>query len=598
MKKTLFLGAALMALALPGLPLMAQILSAPPANRMQQVEMDPSSRVGRFAVVEGLVTARSDAGADAVPVGLNWPVTAGLVIRTGRESRTEIQLGSTVFQLNGATELVVERLNDAQMHLRLNFGSIGLQVTRPEQAGELFIRTPQGSLQVTQATRLRLDTELIPDTTAVSVFTGAVQFDALGSNFQVRPGKRLEIAQETMRSLPVRMDSFDHWAESRAQFLQSQAGSMAARYVSPEMSGVEELDRYGDWRVTEEAGPVWIPRAVGADWVPYRDGRWTWIAPWGWTWIDNAPWGYAPSHYGRWMMVGSRWAWAPGRVVARPVWAPAVVGWAGGGHTNVSISVGTGPQVGWFPLGPGEAYVPHYRVSARHIEQLNESHFGQRRPGETQVYVAPSAYRFASKGITLLPQNEFNAGSRNVIIHERVMPAREPMSVREQQLREQQLREQQTRMPVAAEPRLNDTQRWQRGADRYGERNSERNSERAAERNDSAQSHSRQSAPLMPGQNFQPSSTIQISPPSTMQAPIQQPAVQASPQPSMQGPVQQPTQRAPQPTFQPPAQSAVQASPQPSMQGPVQQPTQRVERERNDKKENRSDRRKDGERER
>ncbi len=577
MKKTLFLSAALMTLALPGLPVMAQILTAPPANRMQQVEIDPSSRVGRFALVEGLVTARSDAGAEAVSVGLNWPVTAGLVIRTGRESRTEIQLGSTVFQLNGATELVVERLNDAQMHLRLNFGSIGLLVTRPEQAGELFIRTPQGSLQVTQATRLRLDTELIPDTTAVSVFTGAVQFDALGSNFQVRPGKRLEIAQETMRSLPVRMDSFDHWAESRAQFLQSQAGSMAARYVSPEMSGVEELDRYGDWRVTEEAGPVWIPRAVGADWVPYRDGRWTWIAPWGWTWIDNAPWGYAPSHYGRWMQLGGRWAWAPGRVVARPVWAPAVVGWAGSAQTSMSISVGTGPQVGWFPLGPGEAYVPHYRVSARYVEQLNESHFWHRRPGETQVYVAPSAYRFASKGITLLPQNEFNAGSRHVIIQERGVPVRETLPAREQQT----LREQQTRMPVAADPRLNDTQRWQRGADRYGDRNPERNFERAAERNDSTQSHSRQPAPLMPGQNFQPSSTIQISPPSTMQAPIQPP-----------------TQRAPQPTFQPPAQSAVQASPQPSMQGPVQQPTRRVERERNDKKENRSERRKDGERER
>ena len=26
-------------------------------------------------------------------------------------------------------------------------------------------------------------------------------------------------------------------------------------------------------------------------WAPYRHGYWRWIEPWGWTWIDDAPWG-------------------------------------------------------------------------------------------------------------------------------------------------------------------------------------------------------------------------------------------------------------------------------------------------------------------
>ncbi len=30
---------------------------------------------------------------------------------------------------------------------------------------------------------------------------------------------------------------------------------------------------------------------VASDWAPFRDGRWVEIAPWGRTWIDNAPLG-------------------------------------------------------------------------------------------------------------------------------------------------------------------------------------------------------------------------------------------------------------------------------------------------------------------
>ena len=31
------------------------------------------------------------------------------------------------------------------------------------------------------------------------------------------------------------------------------------------------------------------------------EGRWVWTEPWGWTWVDDQPWGFAPSHYGRWV---------------------------------------------------------------------------------------------------------------------------------------------------------------------------------------------------------------------------------------------------------------------------------------------------------
>src|SRR6185437_8968997 len=66
----------------------------------------------------------------------------------------------------------------------------------------------------------------------------------------------------------------------------------ARRYISPEMTGYEDLDDHGSWRTEADVGPVWYPQAVPADWEPYRYGHWAWVDPWGWTWIDDQPWGF------------------------------------------------------------------------------------------------------------------------------------------------------------------------------------------------------------------------------------------------------------------------------------------------------------------
>jgi hypothetical protein len=140
------------------------------------------------------------------------------------------------------------------------------------------------------------------------------------------------------------------------------------------MTGAEDLDRYGRWEQSPDYGPLWVPTAVAVDWAPYRTGHWAWVSPWGWTWIDDAPWGFAPFHYGRWVYVRNSWCWAPGNRVVRPVYAPALVAWMGSSHGGVSVRVGGGPAVGWFPLAPREVYVPSYRVSSRYARDVNIGH--------------------------------------------------------------------------------------------------------------------------------------------------------------------------------------------------------------------------------
>jgi hypothetical protein len=157
------------------------------------------------------------------------------------------------------------------------------------------------------------------------------------------------------------------------------------------MTGYEDLDRYGQWESHPEYGPLWMPTTVVSGWAPYRYGHWTWISPWGWTWVDDAHWGFAPFHYGRWVVVGGRWCWAPGRYVARPVYAPALVAWTGG------VYVGYGaPIVGWVPLAPHEPYYPYYAHRGGYWKTVNSGHL-HLFPRNTPRTIPTRAIRYANQ---------------------------------------------------------------------------------------------------------------------------------------------------------------------------------------------------------
>ena len=55
------------------------------------------------------------------------------------------------------------------------------------------------------------------------------------------------------------------------------------------MAGAGDLDQFGSWQDDPDDGPTWYPSNVQEGWVPYYTGYWTWIGPWGWTWIDALP---------------------------------------------------------------------------------------------------------------------------------------------------------------------------------------------------------------------------------------------------------------------------------------------------------------------
>ena len=333
---------------------------------------EPPARVGRVSLSQGEVSISGDVGDEASAAPVNWPVTSHNQVTTGRNSRTEIRIGSTSIRLDADSSMEVSELDDDSLRLHLNYGSVNIRILNADVLPGFELDTPNGTVRMQEPGRLRVDAERVRGATAVNVFDGVAVVEDRGSQLLVRAGKRAEISDDDVRTGLAVRDSFDDWSQLRDQ---RDDRSTSARYVTSEMTGYEDLDQNGTWRDDAEYGPLWLPRVVAPDWAPYRDGSWTWVSPWGWTWVDNAPWGYAPFHYGRWVQVNQRWAWAPGRHVGRPVWAPALVGWVGGGGWSLNFNSGGGhharPAQGWYPLTPRDSFVPGYRLSHDHLQRIN-----------------------------------------------------------------------------------------------------------------------------------------------------------------------------------------------------------------------------------
>lgn len=371
-------------------------------------EGDPPGRVGRLAWTENQVFFRVDRSDTAAPASINWPVSQGALFNTDRDALAELWIGSTALRLAGISELEVLALDDDKIDLRLNEGTLAVTVLDPEQANDLRIGTPEGAVRFAAAGRYRID--ILNGRSEVTTYAGQALIEDGERLISLRPGQRavLDGGGYLRAERAYRADRFDDWVARREALA---VGGESRRHVSPEIPGIHDLDRHGDWQHDGEYGTVWLPRTVAADWAPYRQGRWAWIAPWGWTWIDAAPWGFAPFHYGRWVMFGERWAWVPGQLRGRPVYAPALVGWVGEPGWQVGFSFGSAPAVGWFPLAPREVYVPAYRHSHRHLQQINITTVHNVTVIDRSVKVAPVyRYRDRSQALTIVPVRQFSDG--------------------------------------------------------------------------------------------------------------------------------------------------------------------------------------------
>src|SRR2546425_2050303 len=371
-------------------------------------DRDPPSRVGRLSFVSGSVSFRPGDVDDWVSATVNYPLHDGDHLWTDTDARAEITVGASAFRLAPRSAFGFLALDDRTVQVRLAQGSLNVRVRDLGENESLEIDTPSGAVTLLRSGVYRVDVDSTGDTTSVTVRRGEAEVTASGSAFPVHSEQTALVVGGDSPSYDVqnaiRSDDWEDWCASRDRRWDD---SRSARYVSRGVIGYEDLDDNGDWRETPDYGEVWVPRGVATGWAPYRYGHWAWVEPWGWTWIDDAPWGFAPFHYGRWVYVGGGWAWVPGHVVARPVYAPALVVFVGGRNWSLAIAGGSG--VAWFPLAPEEPYVPAYRVSNTYIRNVNVTNVNVTNINVTNVNVTNINYRNRRErdGVTVVSHETF-----------------------------------------------------------------------------------------------------------------------------------------------------------------------------------------------
>jgi FecR protein len=303
----------------------------------------------------------------------NQPFSVGDRIYTRDNSRASLAFtGRNFARLNPNSSLDVLSLDDQRTQLALRDGSAVFDVGYLN-SGDLFeVATPYGAVDFEQPGLYNVGID--NGQVLVSVLSGLAQVVGMGGSGQISKGELLTLIGSTAadvvlsqidgRDAGYLVDDYygyqypqnydgryrDYNAYlSDPYYFDPYRRNVSYQYANSYIPGLNELDYYGDWQNIDNYGYAWAPR-VDDGWMPYQTGYWYPDYPYGPTWVSSEPWGYAPYHYGRWAFVGDRWYWVPDTASASPVYSPALVAFVPFAQN----------EIGWVPLAPGDAYVPHY----------------------------------------------------------------------------------------------------------------------------------------------------------------------------------------------------------------------------------------------
>jgi hypothetical protein len=345
-----------------------------PSARAQD-EPDPAEferTPPRLSFTDGEVSFLRAGAEDWTPAQVNMPLANGDQLYTGSSANIELQVGTRAFVRAGEdTQLGITSVEPDFVQFRVLNGHASVDVRSLKVGSTIELDTPHGAFTIEHSGYYRI--EVTDDTTTFTSRRGgnASVTPATGQTASIAPSEQIVINDGDNPKLETyaapELDDWDRWNYTRTDQL---LDAVSSRYVPNGVYGVDDLDHYGDWRVVPSYGSVWVPR-VASGWAPYSTGSWVYDPFYGWTWVDEAPWGWAPFHYGRWVWVGNYWGWAPGPLVARAYYAPALVAFFDA--PSISIGIGFGhAHFSWVALGWGEPCVPwwgprHWRGSPRWV---------------------------------------------------------------------------------------------------------------------------------------------------------------------------------------------------------------------------------------
>ena len=326
----------------------------------------PAGRVGRVADFAGQLFAvdrriARTTGRRSASTIRSPPAT---ICGSPSDGRAEIDYGGGQFRLAGDTNVHVARLDDRQLALFIAQGRVIVRVRVLDPGEAARIDTPNTQIALTRPGLYRIDVARGSRSARPLVVREgeATVSRSRAACSRCCPGQSATVVATARAMRDVRYghgrDGFDTWSANRDRRYER---SRSANYVSRadgRLRGSRRSRSLAD--SLPDYGAVWYPTTVVAGWAPYRDGYWSEVGGWGRTWVDDAPWGYAPFHYGRWATSAAAGAGAPAptsRVrFGRRRWSPGTAVRAGDRRVRPAQ-----PVYGWVPLGWGEPYLPSWR---------------------------------------------------------------------------------------------------------------------------------------------------------------------------------------------------------------------------------------------
>lgn len=329
----------------------------PPVSELED-EPGPSDRTPpRLSHIDGAASFWRDGAEAWSEARVNTPLAAGDQLFVDNGANLELQIGPRDFlRVASNSQLALDSDESDYQQYRLTNGRAALDLRGLQPGQSVEIDTPHGAFTIDHNGYYR--TEVGADATTFVARRGgrATVTPAGGELTAITSNQQVVVRRDDVESFAAtEMDAWDRWNDERSDGL-VQAASY--RHVPEAVYGVDDLDHNGRWRVVPDYGSVWFPTRVASNWAPYTTGRWMRDPYYGWSWIDDASWGWAPFHYGRWVYVDRYWGWAPGPIVARPYYAPALVAFFSAGPVTVGVNLGGAPLLGWTPLGWGEPCRP------------------------------------------------------------------------------------------------------------------------------------------------------------------------------------------------------------------------------------------------
>lgn len=314
----------------------------------------------RLSFIDGEVSYWREGAMDWALAPTNLALAEGDALYTGNDCNFEVQFGDRSFvRADELTQLSLLQQEEHRIQFKVASGRVSFDMRSMAVGDTVEVSTPNAVFIIEHPGYYRVEVGSLETHFITRRGGEATVITADGRSLSIYPSEDIVVTTGN----PVKVatyaapepDAWDRWNDARSDRI---GDSVSARYLPPGVYGAEELDHYGRWRVVPTYGAVWIPFGVSVGWVPYSTGYWLWDPYYEWTWVDDAPWGWAPFHYGRWVYIDGYWAWAPGPVVRRPLYAPALVAFMiHDGDVSVRLSAGLS-GLWWVALSWGEPVLP------------------------------------------------------------------------------------------------------------------------------------------------------------------------------------------------------------------------------------------------